>query len=420
MSYANVIIRLLLVSTLFASPAVAAFISVKSTGNPAVFSVEGSGMDGVAGIQLDITYDADSLANPTVTQGGIVAGAMFASNNPRPGFIKIAIISSRPFSGNGQIAAITFASNTGLGGIPKIASTMIDSTGSAVTATTGTLPVEAAVPGAVVPPEVQFGQPPPPTQAGQPGATPPPTYLGTVTLPTDQQQRADIQPAPAPAPAPYTVEPEPAAAVGAEPVQPYVAPVVDAKVEETLQYVVYKGVIDRFRQYNGSKSLPALAMLFDKKVAQTIHQEPAILLSDGQSRATLTIDIPARITSSPNFAVNGGRLVFFKQDKQSKDRWTVEIQPEAGTVRATVTIIAGAEEFEYPLTVAPPAKTALTLDENGWNRFLKEVGTTAAPLHDLNKDGMRDYMDEYIFVANHLAGKSTPAKPAAPLIKPAQ
>ena len=75
---------------------------------------------------------------------------------------------------------------------------------------------------------------------------------------------------------------------------------------------------------------------------------------------------------------------------------------------------AGAEEFEYPLTVAPPAKTALTLDESGWNRFLKEVGTSSAPQHDLNNDGLRDYVDEFIFVANHIARKSAPEKPASP------
>jgi hypothetical protein len=163
-----------------------------------------------------------------------------------------------------------------------------------------------------------------------------------------------------------------------------------------------------------------MVALFDKKVAQTIHQKPEVLLSDGQSKAELTVDIPARINYSPNFAVNGGTLVSFKQDKQIKGRWIVEVSPEAGTVKVTVTIIVGAEEFEFPLTVTPPVKTAIALDESGWGKFLKEVGTTKSPIHDLNNDGVRDYVDEFIFVANYLAGKSTPVKPAVPSNKSAQ
>jgi hypothetical protein len=232
-------------------------------------------------------------------------------------------------------------------------------------------------------------------------------------VPTEQQQQqADAQPPTSPPVPVYNGEP--AAPKIEEPAQPSGTPISDAKTEETPQYVLYKGILDRFKQYNGSKQLSAMELLFDKKVAQTIHQEPAILLSDGVSKATLTVDIPARITSSPNFAVNGGRLVSFKQDKQSKDRWIIEVLPEAGAVRVTVTTIVGAEEFEYPLTVAPPVKTALKLDEAGWNSFLKEVGTSSAPQHDLNNDGLRDYVDEFIFVVNYIARKSAPTKPASP------
>jgi hypothetical protein len=135
------------------------------------------------------------------------------------------------------------------------------------------------------------------------------------------------------------------------------------------------------------------------------------VLSNGKDIALLTIDIPARIKTSPNFAVHGGTLVSFQQEKQQNGRWMVEVLPENGTLKATVTILAAAEEFEYPLTVAPPVKTALTLDEKGWDQFIAETGTTQAPLHDFNADGIRDYIDEYIFAANIIAKKSAPEKP---------
>lgn len=114
-----------------------AVVSILPNGNSS-YTVQGSAMDGVAGIQLDITYDATSLSSPTVTQGGLVAGAMFASNTSRPGFIKIAIISTQPFSGSGQIAIISFASKTGSGGITSITTSMIDGRGTAISAVSQT------------------------------------------------------------------------------------------------------------------------------------------------------------------------------------------------------------------------------------------------------------------------------------------
>jgi hypothetical protein len=48
------------------------------------YTVQGSNMDGVAGIQLDIAYDTTSLSTPTVTQGTLVAGAILAANISRP------------------------------------------------------------------------------------------------------------------------------------------------------------------------------------------------------------------------------------------------------------------------------------------------------------------------------------------------
>ena len=421
MAYVNLILRSLFIILLCVSPVFAASISITPSGDSS-YSVQGAGLINVAGIQLNIGYDAASLSTPTVTPGGLVSGALPATNTSIPGLIKIALISTKAFSGSGSIATISFASKPGIGGITSANVSMIDSNGAQVLAS------------------VSFSNPPgssvqdPSTNAGltiSPTSTTPATtttgtistattaapttsnttYAGTITLPTDFQQRVETKPALPSTPIPAPVV-EPAAAIIAEQSQTPDKPAADAKPEETLQYIVYMGIKEKFRQYNGSKKLSDIAALFDKKVAQTINQEPAILLSNGQSKAILTIDIPAKISYSPNFAVNGGKLVSCKQENQVKWRWLVEVLPEAGSGKVTMTIIAGAEEFEYPLTVAPPAKTALTLDESGWNIFLREVGTAEAPLHDLNNDGVRDYIDEYIFIANYLSNKAA-AKSAA-------
>jgi hypothetical protein len=181
---------------------------------------------------------------------------------------------------------------------------------------------------------------------------------------------------------------------------------------ETQQLVRYKGIIDRFKEYKGSKTLAAMTELFANKFAQLVRQEPAIVLSNGQNKAALTVDIPSSVNASPNFAVSGGTLISFNQDKQMSGRWTIDILPEAGAIRAYVTIITKSDEYEFPLAVTPPAKTELTLDESGWGKFIKETGTAGAPLHDLNNDGVRDYNDEYIFVANYLAAGKSPLLPA--------
>lgn len=394
----------------------AATVSVTSSGDKS-YTVQGSGMDGVSGIQLNITYDSASLSTPTVTQGSLISGAMLAANTSLPGFIKIAIISTKPFSASGQIASITFANQQGSGGITSANVSMIDKIGAGFPAT---ISIANRMGNTVADSSSQTSPTTVSTSSttGTPGtattpssATATPTYLGTVTLPADIQQQAEVKPATESTTSLYSAEPAPGRNV--HETQTFEKSGAESKPEETKQYVVYKGISERFNQYKGSKKLSDVVALFNKKVAQNINQEPALLLSNGQSRATLTVDIPARISTSPNFAVNGGILISFKQEKSVKGRWIVEILPEAGIVKVMMTIIAGADEFEYPLTVAPPVKTALTLDERGWDKFLREVGTAKAPLHDFNNDGVRDYMDEYIFVANYLSNKAAEVKPAA-------
>lgn len=394
--------------------------SVTSTGN-GTYSVQGNAMDGVAGINLDISYDASSLSAPTVTQGGLVAGAMLAANTNTAGRIRIAIISTRAFSGNGQIASVSFASRSDSGCITSLTFNMIDSKGSIVASSTVGGICETPSAGST-PAATQTAAPHQDTSAGHTGqgsqqTTTTPTYLGTVTMPSEPQQQGDPKPSPAPPPPAYSDEP--AAVKTAEKAATPVAnkQAAERKADDTPQYVVYKGVSERFKLYKGSKKLSEIAALFDRKVSPSIKQEPDILLSNGHDKALLTVEIQAMTGSSPNFAVSGGSLVSFRQDRSSKGRWLVEVLPKANATKVTVTVIAGAEEFEYPLTVAPPVRTALTLDEHGWNVFLREVGTTAMPLHDLNNDGVRDYADEFIFVANYLARKTVPAKQASPPTK---
>ncbi len=98
-----------IVTAVSAKSVAAATVLVAQSGS-AEFVVSGEGMDGIAGIQMDISYDAAAFSAPTVTGGSLIAGAMLAANTSIPGIIRIAVISTKSFVGSGQIVAVSFAS----------------------------------------------------------------------------------------------------------------------------------------------------------------------------------------------------------------------------------------------------------------------------------------------------------------------
>lgn len=62
----------------------------------------------VAAIDLTITYDALSLANPQVTPGAIISGAFMVTNTSVPGRVRCALINTQPISGAGTLMTISF------------------------------------------------------------------------------------------------------------------------------------------------------------------------------------------------------------------------------------------------------------------------------------------------------------------------
>jgi hypothetical protein len=99
------------------------------------YTIQAANMGGVAGIQLELGYDA-ALGVPTVTQGDLVAGALLAANTTLLGTVKIALISVQPFSGSGTVARISFPVTSGSGGITSMKASIVDVTGSQLTVQT--------------------------------------------------------------------------------------------------------------------------------------------------------------------------------------------------------------------------------------------------------------------------------------------
>ncbi len=397
-------------------------LSVVSAGGTK-YNVMGT-LDGVAGIDFIVKYDTKGLTQPTASPGNAVAGALFQPYIA-PGIVRIAIINATPFSGSGIVATITFATKTVDSALPVIISAkVIDVNGTDIAATKSS-DSSSSDSSTTLTGDGKTNQ----TTGGNNGTTNPATTggtitqiyaAGTITLPTDLQRSDSPPPRSDQTPKIEPTRSEIIPSRGADSATPPEQTTGEAKAEEARQSVIYTGIVDKFKLPKGKKTLESLAALFTAGLGHNIRQEPAVILSDGKESATLTIDLPERLTTSPNFSVSSGTLVSLRQDKLKKGRWIAVVLPEAGTPSVSVTVVAGAEDFEFPLTVAPVITTKLPLNEQGWETFQREVGTPQSPLHDFNGDGIRNYLDEFIFVANSLVQLKKPAPPAIAPEKPAK
>lgn len=411
--HAVIAVILLLWSATFA---MAASVSIVPAGGNK-YTVQGDNMDGVAGIDMIISYDGSLISANPVTQGSLIAGAMMAANTNNPGSIKIAIISTKAFSGSGPIATITFAR------VPtsvKIASAnMINSSGASISGSVNT------------------GTPDPSTLAGkpfsEPAPTPSPTPTATPNIPTtpsgsstpatlgavniapdaflkDESKAADAAETPV-APAADTAPATVADATPAE--QTAAARPEEPKKSEEIKFTSYSSIVERFRTYQGEKTPKILAALFKKEISPNIRQEPPVALSNGITNVTIIATLSAD-GKSPNFALNGAKLVSLKKDEDSA-KWIIETLPIAKALKVSLTIQNGNEVIEFPLTVAP-ALSDVDASETGFISYLKNK--TA----DLNDDGKHDHIDDFIFTANYLvemdklkpAEKTKPAGKAKP------
>lgn len=414
MHYAKHLFMVVLILLSSSSFALGASVSITSSGN-GIFIIQGSQMDGVAGMDLNVVYDTPSLAAPSVTQGSLISGAMFAANTNNPGSIRIAVVSTKTFSSNGQIATISFASHTGTGKV-TVTTSMIDAnrapvtgggssiafdsqtpateTTTSTTTTTSTNTANTATTNTTTTGTTTG------ITAGTTGGSIQ-TSLGTISMPSDAPAKSDTKPADttgvpaqtiAPA-APKQPEPQAEEKTVTEPAKP-----------ETVKITSYKGTLEYFRTYEGEKSPAILTALFNKKIAPAIRQEPAVALSDGKKTVKIVAEIKNAGNKSPNFALNGAKLVSLNKDDASL-AWIVEALPQANSMQASLTILTASDIIEYPLTLAPPVES-VSPDEADFAVFISDSGK-AAPKRDLNGDGKHDYLDDYIYTANYLARKGT-------------
>ena len=106
-------------------------VTITSSGS-GKYIVQANDIQNVYGIQLDVKYDGSSPSLPTVVKGGFISGAFMEANPSVAGNIKIAIVSTTPFTGSGPIAEITFPTATAAGNVTISSVQMIDSNGATI------------------------------------------------------------------------------------------------------------------------------------------------------------------------------------------------------------------------------------------------------------------------------------------------
>ena len=410
--------------------------SLVITGQSGNYEIKGAGFEGIAAIDITLGYDVTTMSNPRVRQGGWVSGALFASNPNTPGFIRLGIATTNTVTGSGTIATLSFdpvwgksPQFTSLAGtlhtasgtmMAPVASIMTqDASGSSLAAssvlqpqTTTDQQASVSASSSTTSTPVTMGS----SVSSGIGQSTGSTVGTSVSMGSSSTAGSGQFPAPTPesgASAHPSFEPtQPGAGTSESVVEPPLpAPVKHAtgdvqtatgsskEQQQPVRNIVYESVVSRFKTYSGPKTLQALTEIFSRPATAKFHQEPGIALSDGVTKVRVTLDRTPDLSAAPNFAIKGAKLVALTNDENG---YYLEILPNAGVSEASVTVLAQGSTFDFPLVVAPLIDLKNVpngkLGEASFALFLKEQGAKG----DLNGDGRKDYLDEYIYTANYL------------------
>jgi hypothetical protein len=164
-------------------------------------------------------------------------------------------------------------------------------------------------------------------------------------------------------------------------------------------------VIEHFRTYTGHRTIDGLTALFTRPAGRVVRQLPAIAISDGRTAVIIAARIDAKDGRAINFSLDGATLVSVRKLKEAE--WEIKALPDRGALTMSLLVMNGTETATYPLVVAPLVPAATDLSLQGFQEFLDQSDSGGQPGRDLNGDGRRDYLDDYIYTANYLAKQQT-------------
>lgn len=382
-----------------------------------IFSILGTGIEGASAIELAVSYDSTTLANPRVVEGPLIAGAMTATNSAVPGTVRLVIIRISPISGSGVIATLTFdrtgpspgrisaltARLANAHGAPLLAQVLVTNPPDVVADASAASQAQNAPAGSEVP------------QTGASSLATPAQLPRTVIIAAQPVGTLDAL-----HPGEHDAQPS------AKDAAPAIDQVAEARTAEspiakepektqTKNIFTQKSVLERFREYQGERTADTFVSLFDQENLIGCRQDPPVAISDGKTAVKVTfISPPGNITSS-DVAVMGAKLLSLRRDPDNSNTWIVKLIPEKDGYQASIAVLQGALKMVYPLTIAPKVNVDFsqsgTITKADFNRYLTKYKTAKPFSPDFTGDGKWDYRDDYILTANYLfAVKNTQQK----------
>jgi hypothetical protein len=406
---------MIVVLALLLAPAQTVFaastLTVSSVGN-GVFTLQGTGMDGIAAMDIVLQYDATTLTNPRVESGGLIAGAMTAVNPNTPGIVRIAIIRTIPMAGSGDILSLTFdRTGASVGAIISLNARVVDINGKSLQSSVQiTNTASTTVAGGDSSSRPAPSQPPTPTTAPQtPKTNTPPVIITGSIVPTDeatkprQEENPDTpqeQTIPVQKPA-QPKENREARAIVSEP--------VDQTRNDPRTYTE-ASVLERFREYKGARTPKAFMALFDREPMIGFRQEPRIGITSDSATVIVALVSMTTDTRGPGLTLTGAKLVSLTKDAKNTNTWIAKVQPGKGACVAGIGVPGRDILMEFPLTIAP--RVDVDIDKSGrvaekdFALFLKGPRGKNIKKYDMNGDGVLDYRDDYIFTANYIVARA--------------
>ena len=361
-----------------------------------VYALQGMGMDSVAAMDITVSYDPTTLASPQFTQGDLISGAMVAVNDTVPGTVHIGIVRTAPVKGTGVIATLTFtrkgdgsgrilaikASISNINGKPlpvisqivqqsdttaDVSNTSVTTGESAATSLASAAAAGTELSAKLVGPSSKFeGQ-------GDPSAE---QSSGTGTAI------------------------EPSAASQSSMVSTGASGITAASEHSGYKIQQFDSVLKKFQKFKGERTAKAVIGLFAQDEMTGYHQEPVVALSDGKTAVHITFISSSGEIKAKDVAVMGARLISVKKDPDYTNTWIAELMPEKGAYEASFAVSDGTLKRIYPLTIAP--KIDRKRNKSG-KMTEKDLGAYLSDQRqDVNKDGKKNYLDDYIFTANYL------------------
>ena len=361
-----------------------------------VYALQGSGMDSVAAMDITVSYDSTTLASPQFTQGDMISGAMVAVNDTIPGTVRIGIVRTTPVTGTGVIAMLTFTRRgDGTGKILALKSSVSDINGkplpvisqisqqsdttvdasntsvitgeSATTSLASIAPAGAGLSAKLVGPSSMF--------EGKGGLSAEQSSgTGTAIEPASDSQSTTGS----------------AGASG----------ITAASEPSRNKIQQFDSVLMRFKKFRGERTAKAVIGLFAQDEMVSYHQEPAVALSDGKTSIRVTFISSTGEIKAADVAVMGARVVSVKKDPDYTNTWIAELMPEKDAYEASFAVSDGTLKRIYPLTVAP--KIDMKMNKPGSMTEKELSAYLSDQRQDVNKDALKNYLDDYIYTANYL------------------